>query len=318
MRKEQWVTGGLINSINKGKKLYSMSVKDTATDRDIKRYRDYNLVLRKVKRYARKKYYLDRCVEFKTNTRELWKTINHILGRSRDKSTCINELKTENLVITRQKDIANELGKFFSTVGENYAKNTSKFKKDSNYYLSLILRNDKSIFMSATNPQEIGKLIEKLPNKKSSGYDNIDNVLLKSIKNEIVVPLSMIFNESISQGIFPTCMKLAEVVPLFKSKDHKEKSNYRPISLLLTLSKLLDKIVHKRLYSFLSTTNQLYCSQYGLRTGHSCNQAICELVGEIAKNAEKNWTTICVDITKAFDALQHSSKKTQKKPEKSE
>ena len=78
MRKEQWVTGGLINNINKGKKLYSMSVKDTATDRDIKRYRDYNLVLRKVKRYARKKYYLDRCVEFKTNTRELWKTINHI------------------------------------------------------------------------------------------------------------------------------------------------------------------------------------------------------------------------------------------------
>ena len=100
MRKEQWVTGGLINSINRAKKLYNMSVKDTATDRDIKRYRDYNLVLRKVKRYARKKYYLDRCVEFKTNTRELWKTINHILGRSRDKSTCINELKTENLVIT--------------------------------------------------------------------------------------------------------------------------------------------------------------------------------------------------------------------------
>ena len=114
-----------------------------------------------------------------------------------------------------------------------------------NHYLSLILGNDKSIFMSATHPQEILKLIEKLPNKKSLGYDNIDNVLLKAIKEELVMPLSMIFNESLIQGIFPTCMKLAEVVPLFKSKDHKEKSNYRPISLLLTISKLLEKIVYK-------------------------------------------------------------------------
>ena len=111
-----------------------------------------------------------------------------------DKSTGISELKTENLVITRQKDIVNELGKFFSTVGEDFANNTPKAKKDMNHYLLLILRNDNSIFLSATNPQEIAKLIEKLPNKKSSGYDNIDNVLLKAIKNELVVPLCMIFN----------------------------------------------------------------------------------------------------------------------------
>ena len=178
-----------------------------------------------------------------------------------------------------------------------------------NHYLSLILRNDSSIFLSTTNPQEIAKLIEKLPNKKSSGYDNIDNVLLKAIKNELAVPLSMIFNESLSQGIFLTCMKLAEVVPLFKSKDHREKSNYRPISLLLTLSKLLEKIIYKRVYTFLNSTNQLYCSQYGFRTGHSCNQAICELVGEMVKNTEKNWTTVCVflDLSKAFDMLEHST-----------
>ena len=97
----------------------------------------------------------------------------------------------------------------------------------------------------------------------------------------------MIFNESLSQGIFPTCMKLAEVVPLYKGKDRNEKSNYRPISLLLTISKVLEKIMYKRVYRFLNNTNQFYYSQYGFRTGHSCNQAICELVGEITKNTEK-------------------------------
>ena len=181
--------------------------------------------------------------------------------------------------------------------------------KNMNHYLLFILRNDSSIFLSTTNPQEIAKLIETLPNKKSSGYDNIDNVLLKAIKNKLVVPFCIIFNERLNQGIFPTYMKLAEVVPLFKSKDHREKSNYRPISLLLTLSKLLEKIVYKCVYTFLNTTNQLYSSQYGFRTGHSCNQGVCELVGEIAKNIQKNWTTVCVflGISKVFDTLEHST-----------
>ena len=303
------MTGALLISINKGKKLYKKSISSEASVQDKKKYGDYMLVLRKVKRYARKKYYLDRCVEFRSNTRELWKTINQVIGRNNDKSTCISELKTEKLVITRQIGIANELGRFFSTVGEKFANNTPKPEKNLDHYLSLILRNHNSIFLAATNPNQITKLIEKLPNKKSSGYDNIDNILLKAIKNEIVMPLSMIFNKSLSQGIFPTCMKLAEVVPLFKSKDRSEKSNYRPISLFLTISKLLEKIVYKRVYTFLNNTNQLYCSQYRFRTGHSCNQAVCELIGEIAKNTEKNWTTVCVflDLSKAFDTLEHTA-----------
>ena len=82
-----------MNSINKGKKLYKKSIGGEATDEDRKRYKNYMLVLRKVKRYARKKHYLDRCVEFKSNTRELWKTINQVVGRISDKSTCITELK---------------------------------------------------------------------------------------------------------------------------------------------------------------------------------------------------------------------------------
>ena len=193
-------------------------------------------------------------------------------------------------------------------MGEKFANNTPKPEKNLDHYQSLILRNHNSIFLAATNPNEITKLIEKLPNKKSSGYDNID-ILLKAIKNEIVVPLSIIFNESLSQGIFPTCMKLAEVVPLFKSKDRSEKSTYRPISLLLTISKLLEKIVYRRVYTFLNNTNQLYCSQYGFRTGNCCNQAVCELIGEIAKNTEKNWTTVCIflDLSKAFDTLEHTA-----------
>ena len=306
LRKEKWVTGALLISIQKGKRLYKKSISNQATDADRKRYYDYMLVLRKVKRFAKKSYYLNMCVDFRANTRELWKTINQVISRTSDKSTCIQELKANNLMLSRKKD---ELGKFFSTVGEKFAKRTQRPVKELNNYLSLILRNKNSIFLMATSTSEIVRMIDKLPNKKSSGYDKVDNILLKYIRNAVAAPLSMIFNESLSQGIFSTCMKLAEVVPLYKGKDRNEKSNYRPISLLLTISKILEKIMYKRVYKFLNNTNQFYYSQYGFRTGHSCNQVICELVGEIVKNTEKNWTTVCVflDLSKAFDTLEHST-----------
>ena len=177
------------------------------------------LVLRKVKRFAKKSYYLNMCVDFRANTRELWKTINQVIGRTSDKSTCIQELKANNLMLIRKKDIVNELGKFFSTMGEKFAKRTQGPVKELNNYLSLILRNKNSIFLTATRTSEIVRMIDKIPNKKSSGYDKVDNILLKYIRNAVAAPLSMIFNESLSQGIFPTCMKLAEVVPLYKGKD---------------------------------------------------------------------------------------------------
>ena len=119
----------------------------------------------------------------------------------------------------------------------------------------------------------------------------------------------MIFNESLNNGIFPEIMKLAEVVPLHKGKEKSEKSNYRPISLLLTISKILEKIMYARTYSFLIETNQLYQSQYGFRKRHSCEHAIGELVSEVVKNIENMKFTVAIylDLSKAFDTLEHST-----------
>ena len=102
-------------------------------------------------------------------------------------------------------------------------------------------------------------------------------------------------------------MKQADVIPLYKSKEKFIVNNYRPISLLLTMSKILEKIVYGRIYSFLCNTDQLFQSQYGFRTGHSCENAICELVGTVAKNREEKKHTIGVfiDLSKAFDILNH-------------
>ena len=175
--------------------------------------------------------------------------------------------------------------------------------------LRLYLGNAKSLYFTPITDQEVMNLINKLPNKKSSGYDNVDNINLKQIKECIGPKLVEIFNLSMFEGRIPDKMKLAEVVPLYKSKEKFLLNNYRPITLLITISKLLEKIIYTRTYSFLQSTGQLYESQYGFRWVHSCEHAISELINAILKNKEANNYTVglFLDLSKAFDLLKHDT-----------
>ena len=139
-------------------------------------------------------------------------------------------------------------------------------------------------------------------------HDSISNTLLKALSPSLLVPLEIIFNKSLGEGHFPSIMKKADIIPLHKAKQHDDSNNYRPISLLLTISKILEKIAYKRTYSFLEQTDQIFKSQYGFRNSHSCENAIQELVGEIIKGKQEDMYTLAVflDLSKAFDSLEHS------------
>ena len=238
----------------------------------------------------------------------LWRMINEVIGKTNDKTTTIDCLKINNISTYNKQQISNHFGQYFSTVGTTYANKIKQSKTDINSYLKVIPENSKSLFMSPTTKFEVSKIISNLPTKKSSGHDNINNILLKEIKDEISDILSDIFNRSNTEGIFPDIMKLSEIVPLYKGKDKQCSENYRPISLLITLSKILEKIIYKRTYGFLQETNQLYNSQYGFRNNHSCEYAIAELLGTIVKSTELGKYTACLflDLSKAFDTLEHT------------
>ena len=121
------------------------------------------------------------------------------------------------------------------------------------------------------------------------------------------MPLEKIFNLSLETGTFPTLMKYTEVVPLYKGKEKDLSVNYRPISLLIMISKVLEKIVYKRTYNFLDTSGQLYSSQYRFRSKHSCENKISELIRQVVKGHERKEHTaaIFLDLPKAFDTLDH-------------
>ena len=117
----------------------------------------------------------------------------------------------------------------------------------------------------------------------------------------------MLFNKSLTDGVFPTCYKKSDIVPLYKSKNKLIKTNYRPISLLPVMSKVLEKLIYKRTYNFLDRNKTLYVSQYGFRSKHSCENAISELVSEVLKNKtnKKHTMALFLDLSKAFDTLDH-------------
>ena len=133
-------------------------------------------------------------------------------------------------------------------------------------------------------------------------------MILKSLNEAISLPLCRIFNQLTSEGRFPDLMKLAKVVPLYKSKEMDIIVNYRPISLLITTSKVLEKIIYKRVYSYLERNNILYNSQYGFKTNHNCEQAIMELVSRLLHPRERgeHSVSIFLDLSKAFDTLNHT------------
>ena len=198
--------------------------------------------------------------------KELWKTINAIIHKYKCTGSVISYITIECVRTYNLLKIANTFGKFYSTLESTLVKRINPGVNTIDYYLGKIPSNINSIVMHPTSQKEIEQLLTKLPNKTSHGHNMISNTLLKSLCKSISLPLSCIFNQSIAQGIFPDQMKIAEVVPLYKGKSTDELVNYRPISLLLTISKLLEKIIYKRLIKFIDKYKILYESQYGFHS----------------------------------------------------
>ena len=284
---QPWMTLGLQKSQQKQYMLYKQSINKRGNISAEMKYKTYRNKLKEIMRRTKEKYYRDKCFEYKQNTKKLWKMINRITQKEVDKTNTIEYIKVENLNYYDSKAVSEEFAKHFSQVGKEYAKKISKPNKDIKHYLKLIQENVKTMYMTPTTKYEIEKLIGELENKTSSGHDQISNILLKKLKNSLLVPLEIIFNLSISEGVFPQLMKMADVIPLYKAKERYRVTNYRPISLLTNLSKILEKVIYKRTYSFLHNSGQFYQSQYGFRTRLSCELAIAELVGTIIKKTKR-------------------------------
>ena len=263
---EPWMTHGLEQSSRKKMRLYKKTLTTDCMPADQTRYKEYRNIYNKLKCKLRRDYYWLRCEEYKKNAKKLWGLINNTIKKVKHKGSIIPYITVEGLKHYNPHKIANCFRKFYSTLGSELANQILPGTTTISTYLNNIPRNLGRMVLTPTTVHEINTLIKKLPNKSSYGFDNISNIMLKSLRTSITFPLCHIFNTSLIEGSFPDRMKVAEIIPLYKGKEMDKMINYQPISLLITLSKLLEKIMYRRLYSYLECTNILYNSQYGFRS----------------------------------------------------
>ena len=164
-----------------------------------------------------------------------------------------------------------------------------------------------SMFLEPVTEQEILNIVKLFKNKHSCGHDGIPMFLLKNVIYNILKPLSYICNLSLKNGIFPEVMKMAKVIPLYKTEDPMIFSNYRPVSLLTQFSKILEKIFNNRLTKFITINNVLYDGQYGFRHNHSTELAVLEMIEKITNAIDNKMISIgiFIDLKKAFDTINH-------------
>ena len=140
-------------------------------------------------------------------------------------------------------------------------------------------------FFRAMKEEEILTELKNLKRKKATGLENLPPGLLKDAVGVIAKPLTFIINLSLSSGVVPTDWKMAKVIPIFKFGSMAEIGNYRPISILPALSKILEKMVHKQLLKHLEFNGFLPEHQFGFRPNRSTELAATFFTDLIRKEA---------------------------------
>ena len=162
-----------------------------------------------------------------------------------------------------------------------------------------------NLYFDPVTEQEICKIIGAFKNN-AAGWDDLNSTMIKHIKESITTPLVHICNRSFETGIFPSELKIANVVPIYKSGDEMVFSNYRPASVLPVFSKLLERL--NRLISHINENKLLYEYQFGFQKGKSTYLAIMMLVDKITEALDQGECVVGVflDFSKAFDTVDNT------------
>lgn len=248
-----------------------------------------------------------------------WHKIKFFKGSNKMTNNDIQELEVEGLKITEDQEIANKLNSYFSGIGTELneaAKQTKNQLLTSANTISchdalpvLNLDHDEFGFAEVTIC-DVSKTLNSLKSRKVGGLNQIPAFIYKILEPLILNPLTHIINLSLRSCKFPDIWKKALVIPIHKGGDPKHPSNYRPISLLPILSKVLEKILSSQIRDYLDTHELLNTRQFGFRNRTSTDQLLLQIVDKIrhliANKNSRFATLAALDVKKAFDCINHS------------
>ena len=181
---------------------------------------------------------------YKGDVAKTWQVLNDITGK-RTKSELCDTFNINSIPNNDANDICNAFCSYFTNIEQQCASTIGQATSHSSNYLKGNYQN--SFFLIPTTPGDIIAIISSFKSKASSGHDGVSSKLVKDLKCALAFPLSIITNNSLAKGLVPNMAKLAKIIPIYKAKDKKNISIYRPISLLPVISKILEKVAHKKM-----------------------------------------------------------------------
>lgn len=294
---KNWITNGIKTS---SRNLKDLNIQQKQGFIDITFYKKYKLIYRRVIREAKKMYYDNKIINSENKSKMVWNIINSTI---KNQSSCKQySISLNDTDITDKNQIANIFNNHFV----NLPQQISNSKATVNVPITTP-HVEQTIFLEPVDESEVINVINNLKNSTSSGADNYSTSLIKKISVYLAKPLCHIINLCFKDGSFPNILKISKIICLYKKGNPKSITNYRPISLLSVFSKIIEKILAKRIISFLEENNILSNSQHGFREKRSTMSALYSILDFIYKQLDKNnkVMAVFVDLTKAFDCVDH-------------
>ena len=300
-----WMSATLTRNIRKRDRLFKQA-RNLQTEHAWERWKYQRNFVTSLNRQMKKQYIEDKVsmlISQRRDPRKYHQTLRTLTGRTRNDNIPPLE-RPDGEILTDDCAKATLLNNYFA----------EQAKHDTDTQLP-ILRDEQdkmpvpTLGEIKTSEREVLQCLNSLDANKATGPDEIPAKLLKLTAVLIAEPLSKLYNKSLGLGIYPSKFKEANVKPIFKNKGSpSEVSNYRPISLLSSLSKVFEKIVHKHIHDHFSQNSLLTEKQSGYRRGHSAEQQLLYFTHNLYRSLDsgQDFTAIYLDISKYFDKIWHT------------
>jgi hypothetical protein len=298
-KQQPWMTQGLLISRLKKEKLHLKSITKPSTP-NMKAYKTYAKIYYRICKIAKSDHRTETFQKNLSNMRQLWQETNTIMNRKKGGLKFPDYFNDNGNKIYDSAAIAEKFNTYFIKVGESLAE---KFETNENYKTYMPPQDSKFKF-HRVGSVNIEIIIKSMKNKRSCGFDEVSNYLIKQISENISLPMSHLINHSMMNGEIPAQLKIANVVPLFKAGEATSFSNYRPIYLLSIFSKLYEKVVYQQLYSF-SEEHIFSSHQFGFRAQSQTTHCVLNFLNNIQENQAKYHLAVFLDLKKAFDTVNH-------------
>lgn len=302
-----WITSDLIREIRKRDKM-SKSVKNQQSNQQLlNEYRVFRRELSNRIKNTKTIYYRNEILNSAKNPKKFWKTINEYSGVN---SKGRNDFPLKHFWTSAggTRGVANDFNKFFSQVGRKLADElppptVPPLVDDADH------RAGHEFCLEPVTEEQLVQCITEMRGGSAPGHDKISTKFLKNNFTHFLTPLKHIINLSLISGVFPDHCKLAKVIPIFKSSCKTNMSNYRPISLLSVVSKVLEKCVKVQLQNYLEENQLLSEHQFGFRRNKNTSDALFAINKSIMDCVNKNEKvlTVFIDLAKAFDSIDRNA-----------